>query len=103
MKISELLELCERDGIALSLEGDRLKARARSGVLNERVVRLLREQKSAVTEFLINYRDVEARRAIPKITRADRGGSLPLSGTQRRLWFIDQMNSGGAAYHVSTA
>src|SRR5579862_3814510 len=103
MNLAELFKLCETDGIVLSVEGEQLKARAKSGVINEHIVRLLREQKSVITDFLIKYRDAEGRRALPKIERAARGGSLPLSGTQRRLWLIDQMEGGGAAYHISTA
>jgi hypothetical protein len=75
--LSELLKLCERDGIVLSVEGHRLKARAKSGVLNEHIARLLREQRSAIREFMIKYRDVEGRATLPKIKRAQTGCKGP--------------------------
>jgi amino acid adenylation domain-containing protein len=37
---------------------------------------------------------------LPAIERADRGGRLPLSFAQQRLWFLEQMGDLGGAYHV---
>ncbi|MDT5270380.1 MAG: hypothetical protein QOH49_2566, partial [Acidobacteriota bacterium] len=39
----------------------------------------------------------------PPITRAHRDGGLPLSFAQQRLWFLEQLEPGGAAYNLSTA
>jgi amino acid adenylation domain-containing protein len=43
-----------------------------------------------------------ARVALPAIERVERGGRLPLSFAQQRLWFLDRMQGGGAAYHIPT-
>jgi hypothetical protein len=40
------------------------------------------------------------RQPLPPIRRADRGRPLPLSPGQRRLWFLDQLEPGSAAYNV---
>jgi amino acid adenylation domain-containing protein len=37
--------------------------------------------------------------AVP-ITRVDRGGPLPLTAGQRRIWFLDQLNPGSSEYTV---
>ncbi|MFD7290775.1 amino acid adenylation domain-containing protein, partial [Streptomyces sp. NPDC059863] len=36
------------------------------------------------------------------IVRADRGGALPASSAQQRLWFLDAYEPGGAAYNCAT-
>jgi amino acid adenylation domain-containing protein len=50
-------------------------------------------------------RVVEAatRTQLPPIGRADREGRLPLSFAQQRLWFLEQMGSGGRAYHIPSS
>ena len=38
---------------------------------------------------------------LPPMMRAQRGGELPLSFGQKRLWFIDQLEPGSALYNIS--
>jgi amino acid adenylation domain-containing protein len=38
--------------------------------------------------------------AAAPVTRAERGGALPLSYAQRRLWFLHQLDPSSAVYHV---
>ncbi len=38
--------------------------------------------------------------AIPAITRAPRDGNIPLSFSQERLWFLDQLEPGNSFYNV---
>jgi amino acid adenylation domain-containing protein len=44
----------------------------------------------------------EARERVP-LRRAERGSESALSFAQQRLWFVDQMEGAGAAYHVPDA
>jgi amino acid adenylation domain-containing protein len=44
-----------------------------------------------------------ARTELPPIESADRQADLPLSFAQQRLWFIDQLEGAGAAYHMPTS
>jgi hypothetical protein len=37
---------------------------------------------------------------IPVVTSVERGGRLPLSFAQQRLWFLAQMEGGSRAYHM---
>ncbi|HEX9936473.1 MAG TPA: condensation domain-containing protein, partial [Longimicrobium sp.] len=41
------------------------------------------------------------RAELPPIERVDRGGRLPLSIAQQRLWFLEQMGGLGSAYHAA--
>ncbi|HEX8118111.1 MAG TPA: amino acid adenylation domain-containing protein, partial [Pyrinomonadaceae bacterium] len=41
--------------------------------------------------------------ALAPIEPAGRGGSLPLSFAQQRLWFIDQLDPGSSAYNLASA
>lgn len=40
---------------------------------------------------------------LPKVSSVERNGKLPLSYGQQRLWFVDQLESSGNAYHIRTA
>ncbi|HLL47574.1 MAG TPA: condensation domain-containing protein, partial [Longimicrobiaceae bacterium] len=42
-------------------------------------------------------------RGAPPLRPAPRAGALPLSFAQQRLWLVDRMEGGGAAYHVPAA
>jgi amino acid adenylation domain-containing protein len=49
-------------------------------------------------------RDIEdaARSERPPIERVDRGGRLPLSFAQQRLWFLERLGDVGGTYHIPT-
>ncbi|HET7460299.1 MAG TPA: amino acid adenylation domain-containing protein, partial [Longimicrobium sp.] len=46
--------------------------------------------------------ETAARSALPPIEPAPRGGRLPLSFAQQRLWFLEQLGGLGGTYHIRT-
>ena len=53
----------------------------------------------AIERLLRGGGEVEA----PPLVRASRGGELPLSYAQQRLWFLEQMEPGNAYYNIPVA
>ncbi|MET0621401.1 MAG: amino acid adenylation domain-containing protein, partial [Pyrinomonadaceae bacterium] len=48
-------------------------------------------------------RGVAHESGIPPLTRVERGGELPLSYAQQRLWFAEQLTPGASLYNISAA
>jgi amino acid adenylation domain-containing protein/non-ribosomal peptide synthase protein (TIGR01720 family) len=88
-----------------SLLATQLISRVREAFHVEVALRTLFEKPTvaamaeAIEERLRAGRKVEA----PPIEPAGRDGSLPLSFAQQRLWFLDQLEPGSAAYNVPLA
>jgi natural product biosynthesis luciferase-like monooxygenase protein len=60
-------------------------------------------ESSTVAQLASRVRDAVAGRVEAPLVAVPRQGPLPLSFSQQRMWFFDQMNPGVAAYHLSAA
>ncbi|MEL6438027.1 MAG: amino acid adenylation domain-containing protein [Cyanobacteria bacterium J06621_8] len=99
-----LLELSDRD-VKFWLEtkeNDEIKLRfnAPEEILTDELVAQLKDRKSEIIEFLSQANTTQNSQS--KIQLADRNQSLPLSFAQQRLWFMEQLQPGGAAYNIPT-
>ncbi|HEX9937850.1 MAG TPA: amino acid adenylation domain-containing protein, partial [Longimicrobium sp.] len=56
--------------------------------------------RSPVLAELARAVENAARTELPPIERVDRGGRLPLSFAQQRLWFLERLGDLGSTYHV---
>ncbi|HEU4325811.1 MAG TPA: amino acid adenylation domain-containing protein [Roseiflexaceae bacterium] len=104
MMVVDLLEELRRRGIQLWAEGDKLRFRAPDQALTPDLRAELAARKAEILAFL--HKGTLATRATetPTIPAAPRGGPLPLSFAQQRLWFLDQLDpAAGAAYHIPLA
>ena len=102
MSVERLIaELRERD-IALWVDGGRLRFSAPPGAMTDALRERLAANRGALRNWLLASRTA-GEDAFPPIVRIDRDGELPLSYAQERLWFIDQLETGGAAYNIAMA
>ena len=89
-----------------SLRGVQLMARIRSQLGVEMPLRVLFERPvlAALAEVLAERLVGEVHSDLPPLKRAAHNkGPLPLSFSQQRLWFLDQMNPGGSEYNIASA
>jgi amino acid adenylation domain-containing protein/non-ribosomal peptide synthase protein (TIGR01720 family) len=100
MTLDELLAELERSGVRVSGDGERLLVRGPEGSLTPSLREALARHKP---ELLRRRSDAGATEAQgSRIERTPRGGSLPLSFAQQRLWFLDQLGA-GVAYSIPWA
>ncbi|HEX6349491.1 MAG TPA: amino acid adenylation domain-containing protein, partial [Candidatus Dormibacteraeota bacterium] len=89
-----------------SLTATQVAARAREALQREVPLRLIFERPT-VAELAAAVRDLEhgdyAAEPGPEATDEEAGGRHPLSFAQRRLWFLDQLSPGSAAYTIPAA
>jgi amino acid adenylation domain-containing protein/non-ribosomal peptide synthase protein (TIGR01720 family) len=94
MSIVDLLLRLRALGVTLTLDGERLKVSGPSGVITEELRAELAPRKAELIAFLR-----EAAPSAPSvIPRAPQDG--PLSFTQQRFWFFQNLVPDTSAYHV---
>jgi len=98
----ELIDRLLLEGARLWADNGQVRFRAPAGVLSEERIGQIRASKEAVLQSLTRRRAAPPGTAPNALTR--RGAELaPLSSSQRRLWFAEQMGNAGATYHVPAA
>jgi amino acid adenylation domain-containing protein len=88
-----------------SLLGTQLVSRAREQLQVELPLRALFENPTlaGLGRRIEELRRAEPGTAPPRIERVSRAGDLPLSFSQQRLWFLDQLEPGTATYNIPLA
>ncbi|WP_147462895.1 condensation domain-containing protein, partial [Pseudomonas syringae] len=97
MNAYQLLELFGRHAVVLEVDGEKLRCKAPRGFLNDEMLQPLKQHKAELIALLSGTDPA----AIPR--RAAGQTAVPLSFSQRQLWFLDQMEPGNAFYNVPTA
>lgn len=98
MKIDQLVEQLAEAGVYLTVQGDRLLCKASNGALTPARRSLIADNKAELIAFLGQGLQAPGLAEPPLLAKGP--GPAPLSPTQQRLWFIDQLNGSGASYTV---
>ena len=100
MKTSSLIEFIsflQSQGIDISTDGEKLLCDAPEGSLTPALRQEIAERKAEILKFLQQVGQVSST-TLPPIQTIPRDKNLPLSFSQERLWFIEQLEGSKAPY-----
>src|SRR5450755_3787692 len=98
--MKELLDKLKSKNIAIHLENNDLKVKFSGLKLPEDVLLELKENKTAIVQYLVD-RQIET--AIEDINPVEKREYYPLSSSQRRLWILSKFEKGNIAYNMTEA
>ena len=103
MNLTELTELLAEKNIGYRRDGDELLIDGPDEELTETLIAEIRAHKAALLELAGESVAEQGADDIPPLRPAAEGSVLPLSFAQRRIWYLDQLESGKATYNLCFA
>jgi amino acid adenylation domain-containing protein len=104
VSIQALISRYAARGVALSLtEQGQLKLSAAKGVLDDEARAELAARKADIVAWLSAAAASAGAQAGPELVRLAHQGPVPLSNAQQRLWLLDRIDPGSAAYVIPMA
>ena len=100
MTLSELLSELKNRKVQLWAEGDRLRYKAPKGSLSPELLGQIRLNKDEILTTLMGAQ-VKTRGDRLHLVPLDRRQSIPLSPSQQRIWFLQQLEPDNSTYKIS--
>src|ERR1043165_4542536 len=102
MTTLEFLSFLRSQDIRVWLEGEKLRFRAPENAVTPELRAEMSERKADILSFLSQVTD-NAVKETPPIVPLPRDRNYPLSFSQERLWFLDQLDPNSPAYNIHSA
>ncbi|MEO5881733.1 MAG: amino acid adenylation domain-containing protein, partial [Caldimonas sp.] len=104
MSVVALLAQLRERGLDVKLVGGKLVSRAPKGTLTPELAALLRERRDDIVAFLEEgLADFSDSVSIPPIQPVPRQDLMPLSFSQERVWYLNQVDGHPAVYNMPFA
>ena len=100
MSVAVLLGSLRERGIRIELEGERLLLRAAKDALTPELSASLKQRRDEIVAFLREASTYGDTPHVPPIVPVPRAEYMPLSFSQERLWYLNQVDSNAAVYNL---
>ena len=99
MSLEQLFAQLRRAGIFIEKRGEDLSVSGPRGALTPELQHQIRERKPEIVRWLSTVQH-STHVPIPPLRALPRRSPLPLSFSQQRLWFLEQLEPGTSAYNI---